>query len=99
MQRVILYKAKVELISSSSKVNKWQETDKFGQLTMKGLPEALDYILSVYSPESASYVPYIEMNLDISENIVKSIILNYGYHNIVWEHIIHVNSIGYVGCL
>jgi hypothetical protein len=74
-----IYKAKVELNSSSSKVNKWQETDKFGQLTMKGLPEALDYILSVYSPESASYVPYIEMNLDISENIVKSIILNYGY--------------------
>ncbi|KPA17908.1 Dystroglycan-type cadherin-like domain protein, partial [Candidatus Magnetomorum sp. HK-1] len=74
-----IYKAKVELKSVSTNVNKWQETDKSGQLSMKGLPEALDYILSVFSPESASYVPYIEMNLNISENITKSIILNYGY--------------------
>ncbi|MBF0449847.1 MAG: carboxypeptidase regulatory-like domain-containing protein, partial [Candidatus Magnetomorum sp.] len=72
-------KATVELKSESSNVNKWQETDNSGQLSMKGLPEALDYILSIFSPNSASYVPYVEMNLEITENLTKSIILNHGY--------------------
>jgi hypothetical protein len=71
--------ARVELRSLKSNYSNWLETDQFGQFIINGLPCATDYILSIYSPNKASYIPYIAYDLTITESITKTIFLKHGY--------------------
>jgi len=70
--------AGIELKSSSEQINRWTETQSDGSFTINGLPKAQDYMLSILSPESSSYVPYYEYSLVIESNIDKTIILKSG---------------------
>ncbi|ETR66839.1 MAG: hypothetical protein OMM_05458 [Candidatus Magnetoglobus multicellularis str. Araruama] len=63
----------------SSDFSRWTISNTKGEFTINGIPEANDYILSVYSPEKASFIPHIETELSIETNISKSIIMKYGY--------------------
>jgi hypothetical protein len=70
--------AEIELKSISKQINRWIITQSDGTFTIKGLANAKDYILSVISPDSSSYVSYNEYSLAIESNLSKTIILQTG---------------------
>ncbi|KPA13920.1 Dystroglycan-type cadherin-like domain protein, partial [Candidatus Magnetomorum sp. HK-1] len=73
-----IHTAGIELKSISTQQNRWIETQSDGTFTINGLETAQDYMLSIISPKTASYVPYYESSLVIDSSISKTIILKTG---------------------